>query len=192
MCYCCVSSCLSLILSVLSFSLYFPASHTHLSIVNQRTITSDLNDLHTTIQDIRSACQKIPATAEDRFAVVMSVSFTKLPKSRTERWDVGWNWCSTRGDETFVSLDSSSCRTSWKTVIQLSSLWSPCNRELWKNSAKLPLTLEKTAKPPTLRPSLVYFRTSWASLRWARKIQVNLSKCHLYCVTVKICACYPL
>ncbi|XP_023261323.1 delphilin-like, partial [Seriola lalandi dorsalis] len=40
--------------------------------VNQRTITSDLNDLHTTIQDIRSACQKMPATAEDRFAVVMS------------------------------------------------------------------------------------------------------------------------
>uniref|UniRef100_A0A3Q3QDQ3 Glutamate receptor, ionotropic, delta 2 (Grid2) interacting protein, a n=1 Tax=Monopterus albus TaxID=43700 RepID=A0A3Q3QDQ3_MONAL len=31
-----------------------------------------LNDLHTTIQDIRSACQKMPATAEDRFAVVMS------------------------------------------------------------------------------------------------------------------------
>uniref|UniRef100_A0A3Q0T3E3 Grid2 interacting protein n=1 Tax=Amphilophus citrinellus TaxID=61819 RepID=A0A3Q0T3E3_AMPCI len=40
--------------------------------VNQRTITSDLNDLHTTIQDIRSACQKMPATTEDRFAVVMS------------------------------------------------------------------------------------------------------------------------
>uniref|UniRef100_A0A3B4ZZ29 Delphilin-like n=1 Tax=Stegastes partitus TaxID=144197 RepID=A0A3B4ZZ29_9TELE len=40
--------------------------------VNQRNITSDLNDLHATIQDIRSACQKMPATAEDRFAVVMS------------------------------------------------------------------------------------------------------------------------
>ncbi|KAM4531125.1 delphilin [Odontesthes bonariensis] len=40
--------------------------------VNQRTITSDLNDIHTNIQDIRSACQKMPATAEDRFAVVMS------------------------------------------------------------------------------------------------------------------------
>uniref|UniRef100_A0A8D3AVQ4 Glutamate receptor, ionotropic, delta 2 (Grid2) interacting protein, a n=1 Tax=Scophthalmus maximus TaxID=52904 RepID=A0A8D3AVQ4_SCOMX len=40
--------------------------------VNQRTITSDLNDLHATIRDIRSACQKMPATAEDRFAVVMS------------------------------------------------------------------------------------------------------------------------
>uniref|UniRef100_A0A667ZB05 Grid2 interacting protein n=1 Tax=Myripristis murdjan TaxID=586833 RepID=A0A667ZB05_9TELE len=40
--------------------------------VNQRTITSDLNDLHTTIQEIRSACQKMPATAEDRFAAVMS------------------------------------------------------------------------------------------------------------------------
>uniref|UniRef100_A0A3P9NGQ1 Grid2 interacting protein n=1 Tax=Poecilia reticulata TaxID=8081 RepID=A0A3P9NGQ1_POERE len=40
--------------------------------VNQRTITSDVSDIHATIQDIRSACQKIPATAEDRFAVVMS------------------------------------------------------------------------------------------------------------------------
>lgn len=40
--------------------------------VNQRIITSDLNDLHSTIQDIRSACQKMPSTAEDRFAVVMS------------------------------------------------------------------------------------------------------------------------
>ena len=52
-----------------------------LSIVNQRTITSDLNDLHTTIQDIRSACQKMPVTAEDRFAVAMSVSFTEVPKT---------------------------------------------------------------------------------------------------------------
>lgn len=40
--------------------------------INQRTITTDLNDLHTTIQDIRTACQKMPATSEDRFAVVMS------------------------------------------------------------------------------------------------------------------------
>ncbi|MBN3303889.1 GRD2I protein, partial [Amia calva] len=40
--------------------------------VNQRTITTDLNDLHSTIQDIRAACQKMPATAEDRFAAVMS------------------------------------------------------------------------------------------------------------------------
>lgn len=40
--------------------------------INQRTITSDLTDLQTTLQDIRSACQKMPATAEDRFAVVMS------------------------------------------------------------------------------------------------------------------------
>lgn len=54
---------------------------TFLSTVNQRTITSDLNDLHTTIQEIRSACQKMPATAEDRFAVVMSVSFSEIPKS---------------------------------------------------------------------------------------------------------------
>ncbi|XP_061741215.1 delphilin isoform X1 [Nerophis ophidion] len=40
--------------------------------VNQRTITSDVNDLHATIQTIRSACQKMPTTAEDRFTVVMS------------------------------------------------------------------------------------------------------------------------
>ncbi|XP_051958831.1 delphilin isoform X1 [Xyrauchen texanus] len=40
--------------------------------VNQRTITADLSDLHSTIQDIRTACLKIPATAEDRFAAVMS------------------------------------------------------------------------------------------------------------------------
>ncbi|XP_067285634.1 delphilin isoform X4 [Pseudorasbora parva] len=40
--------------------------------VNQRNITADLSDLHSTIQDIRTACVKIPATAEDRFASVMS------------------------------------------------------------------------------------------------------------------------
>ncbi|KAJ8413652.1 hypothetical protein AAFF_G00081590 [Aldrovandia affinis] len=40
--------------------------------VNQRTITIDLNDLHATIQDIRTACQTMLTTAEDRFAVVMS------------------------------------------------------------------------------------------------------------------------
>ncbi|XP_026078661.1 delphilin isoform X4 [Carassius auratus] len=40
--------------------------------VNQRTITAELSDLHSTIQDIRSACEKIPATTEDRFASVMS------------------------------------------------------------------------------------------------------------------------
>ncbi|XP_031417176.1 delphilin isoform X2 [Clupea harengus] len=40
--------------------------------VNQRTITADLTDLHSTIEDIRTACLKIPATAEDRFAVIMS------------------------------------------------------------------------------------------------------------------------
>ncbi|XP_068605917.1 delphilin [Brachionichthys hirsutus] len=40
--------------------------------VNQRAVASDLNDLHATIQDIRSACQKMPVTTEDRFAVVMS------------------------------------------------------------------------------------------------------------------------
>ncbi|KAG7325192.1 hypothetical protein KOW79_011508 [Hemibagrus wyckioides] len=40
--------------------------------VNQRTITAELSDLHSTIQEIRTACLKIPATAEDRFAAVMS------------------------------------------------------------------------------------------------------------------------
>ncbi|XP_051988708.1 delphilin-like [Xyrauchen texanus] len=39
--------------------------------VNKKNIISDFNDLHATIQDIRLACLKIPATAEDRFAVVM-------------------------------------------------------------------------------------------------------------------------
>lgn len=50
------------------------------STVNQKNITSDFNDLHATIQDIRLACQKMPATAEDRFAVVMSVSSIKISK----------------------------------------------------------------------------------------------------------------
>ncbi|MEQ2255064.1 Delphilin [Ilyodon furcidens] len=40
--------------------------------VNQRAITTELNDLHSTVQDIRTACQNIPATAEDHFASVMS------------------------------------------------------------------------------------------------------------------------
>uniref|UniRef100_A0A8C7SY60 Glutamate receptor, ionotropic, delta 2 (Grid2) interacting protein, b n=1 Tax=Oncorhynchus mykiss TaxID=8022 RepID=A0A8C7SY60_ONCMY len=40
--------------------------------VNQRILTAELGDLHSTIQDIRTACQMIPATAEDHFAAVMS------------------------------------------------------------------------------------------------------------------------
>ncbi|XP_055789360.1 delphilin-like isoform X2 [Salvelinus fontinalis] len=40
--------------------------------VNQRILTAELADLHSTIQDIRTACQKIPATAEDHFAAVMT------------------------------------------------------------------------------------------------------------------------
>nr|XP_061805768.1 delphilin [Nerophis lumbriciformis] len=40
--------------------------------VNQRTVASDVKDLHRSIQNIRAACQKMPATAEDRFATVMS------------------------------------------------------------------------------------------------------------------------
>uniref|UniRef100_G1N3F9 Uncharacterized protein n=1 Tax=Meleagris gallopavo TaxID=9103 RepID=G1N3F9_MELGA len=40
--------------------------------VNQRTLTADLKDLHTTVTDIQKACHSMPATAEDRFAVVMT------------------------------------------------------------------------------------------------------------------------
>ncbi|KAM4716242.1 delphilin [Anableps anableps] len=40
--------------------------------VNQRAITTELSDLHATVQDIRTACQKIPATPDDHFASVMS------------------------------------------------------------------------------------------------------------------------
>ncbi|XP_070783597.1 delphilin [Enoplosus armatus] len=40
--------------------------------VNQRAITAELSDLHSTIQDIRTACLKIPPTSEDHFASVMS------------------------------------------------------------------------------------------------------------------------
>uniref|UniRef100_A0AAQ5YTR7 Glutamate receptor, ionotropic, delta 2 (Grid2) interacting protein, a n=1 Tax=Amphiprion ocellaris TaxID=80972 RepID=A0AAQ5YTR7_AMPOC len=40
--------------------------------VNQRAITTELSDLHNTIQDIRTSCQKIQATSEDHFASVMS------------------------------------------------------------------------------------------------------------------------
>ncbi|XP_056153563.1 delphilin [Lampris incognitus] len=40
--------------------------------VNQRVITAELSDLHSTIQDIRTACLKIPATSEDHFTSVMS------------------------------------------------------------------------------------------------------------------------
>lgn len=83
-----------------------------------------------------------------------------------------WNRCSRGDDESLVSFNSSTCRTFWKTVIQLSSPLSPCNRELWRNLTKLPLTLEKTATPQTLRLSLVSLPNSSTSLRWARKIQV--------------------
>ncbi|XP_021267336.1 delphilin, partial [Numida meleagris] len=40
--------------------------------VNQRTLTADLKDLHTTVSDIQKACHSMPATAEDRFAIVMT------------------------------------------------------------------------------------------------------------------------
>ncbi|XP_029102817.1 delphilin [Scleropages formosus] len=40
--------------------------------VNQKSITADLHDLQSTIQEIRIACQRMPPTDEDRFAIVMS------------------------------------------------------------------------------------------------------------------------
>lgn len=41
--------------------------------VNQRAITSELSDIQFIIQDIRTACLKIPPTSEDHFASIMSV-----------------------------------------------------------------------------------------------------------------------
>uniref|UniRef100_A0A3B3RBR9 Grid2 interacting protein n=1 Tax=Paramormyrops kingsleyae TaxID=1676925 RepID=A0A3B3RBR9_9TELE len=40
--------------------------------VNQKSITADLHDIHSTIKDIRIACQKMPTNDEDHFAAVMS------------------------------------------------------------------------------------------------------------------------
>uniref|UniRef100_H3D5U7 Glutamate receptor, ionotropic, delta 2 (Grid2) interacting protein, b n=1 Tax=Tetraodon nigroviridis TaxID=99883 RepID=H3D5U7_TETNG len=40
--------------------------------VNQRAITSELGDIQSIIQDIRTACLKIPPTSEDHFASIMS------------------------------------------------------------------------------------------------------------------------
>ncbi|XP_074821081.1 delphilin isoform X3 [Natator depressus] len=40
--------------------------------VNQRTLTTDLNDLHTTISEIETACHSMPAAEEDKFAIVMN------------------------------------------------------------------------------------------------------------------------
>uniref|UniRef100_A0A3P9BK25 Glutamate receptor, ionotropic, delta 2 (Grid2) interacting protein, b n=1 Tax=Maylandia zebra TaxID=106582 RepID=A0A3P9BK25_9CICH len=39
---------------------------------NQRAITTELSDLHSTVQDIRAACQKIQSTPDDHFTSVMS------------------------------------------------------------------------------------------------------------------------
>uniref|UniRef100_A0A8D0H684 Grid2 interacting protein n=1 Tax=Sphenodon punctatus TaxID=8508 RepID=A0A8D0H684_SPHPU len=44
----------------------------HAAKVNQRMLTADLNDLHTTVSEIEAACQNMPASAEDRFAAVMN------------------------------------------------------------------------------------------------------------------------
>ncbi|XP_062331430.1 delphilin isoform X2 [Osmerus eperlanus] len=40
--------------------------------VNHRVLKVELNDIHATIQEIRTACVKIPATPEDHFASIMS------------------------------------------------------------------------------------------------------------------------
>ncbi|XP_016522641.1 delphilin [Poecilia formosa] len=40
--------------------------------VNQRAVTTELSELHAAAQDIRTACQKLPASADDHFASVMS------------------------------------------------------------------------------------------------------------------------
>ncbi|CAN9508589.1 unnamed protein product [Ophioblennius macclurei] len=40
--------------------------------VHQRVVTTELSDLHATVQDIRTACQKITPTPDDHFASVMS------------------------------------------------------------------------------------------------------------------------
>ncbi|XP_033373899.1 delphilin [Parus major] len=40
--------------------------------VNQRTLTAELKELHSTVGDIQKACHSMPPTAEDRFAIVMS------------------------------------------------------------------------------------------------------------------------
>nr|XP_056722323.1 delphilin [Euleptes europaea] len=43
----------------------------HAAKVNQRTLTADLDDLHTTVEEIEIACQDMPACSEDRFGDVM-------------------------------------------------------------------------------------------------------------------------
>lgn len=42
--------------------------------MNQRALSSDLDDLHCTINEIQAACQSTPPCGEDQFAVVMAVS----------------------------------------------------------------------------------------------------------------------
>ncbi|KAH0631735.1 hypothetical protein JD844_019487 [Phrynosoma platyrhinos] len=44
----------------------------HAAKVNQRTLMADLNDLHTTIEEIEMACQNMVPSPEDRFTAVMS------------------------------------------------------------------------------------------------------------------------
>lgn len=49
----------------------------HAAKVNQRTLTADLNDLHTTVNEIEAACHNMEASSEDRFAVVMDAFLEK-------------------------------------------------------------------------------------------------------------------
>ncbi|KAG8433300.1 hypothetical protein GDO86_017547 [Hymenochirus boettgeri] len=40
--------------------------------VNQRSLTADLSDLHVNVQEVKSACSRMPSTAEDMFSLTMS------------------------------------------------------------------------------------------------------------------------
>uniref|UniRef100_A0A4X2LBH9 Grid2 interacting protein n=1 Tax=Vombatus ursinus TaxID=29139 RepID=A0A4X2LBH9_VOMUR len=54
--------------------------------VNQRMLTTDLTDLHVTISEIQTACQKMPATSDDKFAVVMT-SFLEMAQPAVRALD---------------------------------------------------------------------------------------------------------
>ncbi|XP_044533832.1 delphilin [Gracilinanus agilis] len=54
--------------------------------VNQRMLTTDLTDLHITISEIQTACQKMPATSDDKFALVMT-SFLEMAQPAVRALD---------------------------------------------------------------------------------------------------------
>lgn len=55
--------------------------------VNQRALTGDLADLHDTVNEIQVACQSMAPSSEDRFAVVMAVSFNQPVPAQA--WTLG-------------------------------------------------------------------------------------------------------